>query len=111
MVKNYMELEVADEFNKIICSSDKLVVVDFYAEWCMPCLMLSPILEDLAEQMKNVNFIRVNTEDNEELAARFKISNIPCLIIFKNGKEAGRIIGSHSSDVIEEKIKKIMNEN
>ncbi len=105
MEKNYMELEVADEFNKIINSNTKLVVVDFYAEWCMPCLMLSPILEDLAEQMKNVNFIKVNTEDNEELASRFNISSIPCLIIFKNGKEVGRIIGNHSSDVIEEKIR------
>jgi thioredoxin 1 len=106
MVQNYSASEVTEnEFNKIINNSHKLVVVDFYAEWCMPCLMMSPILEDLSEQMKEVKFVKVNTEDNEKLSQKFKISSIPCLIIFKNGKEVGRIIGAHSADVIEEKIR------
>jgi thioredoxin 1 len=106
MAKNCMELEIAEEFNKIIKNNEKLVVADFYAEWCMPCLMLSPIIEDLSEQMKDVVFVKINTEDNEELARKYNVSSIPCLIIFRNGKEIDRIIGAHSSEVIEDKIKK-----
>lgn len=101
---NYMELDIADEFNKII-GNQKLVVVDFYAEWCMPCLMLSPVIEDLSEQMEEVSFVRINAEDNEELSERHDVSSFPCLIIFMNGKEVDRIVGNHSIEVIEGKIK------
>ena len=94
-----------DEFKDIVNNSKKIVVADFYAEWCMPCLMLAPIIEELAKDMPDVKFVKVNTEDHEELAMKYNISSIPCLIIIKEGKEAGRIIGSHSQDVIENKIK------
>lgn len=106
------EMEITDEeFEKIINNSHKIVVVDFFAEWCMPCLMLSPIIEDLAEQMKEVKFVKINIEDNPRLASKFNVSSIPCLVIFKEGKEINRIIGANSSDVIEKKIKKIMEED
>jgi len=104
--KNDSETEITDEeFNEIINNSHKLVVVDFFAEWCMPCLMLAPIIEDLAEQIKEVKFVKINVDDNESLSGKYKISSIPCLIIFKEGKEVDRIIGAHSSEVIENKIK------
>ncbi len=104
--KNDPEAEVTDEeFSQIINNSHKLVVVDFFAEWCMPCLMLAPIIEDLAEHMKDVKFVKINVDDNQNLAGKYKVSSIPCLVIFKNGKEVDRIIGAHSSDVIEEKIR------
>lgn len=103
---NIADMEISEEdFNKIINNSHKLVVVDFFAEWCMPCLMLSPIIEDLAEQMKEVKFVKINKEDNEELVKKYGITSIPCLVMFKEGKEVERIIGSHSADVIEKKIK------
>ena len=99
-----------DEFDEIINNSHKLVVVDFYAEWCMPCVMLAPIFEELAESksMKEVKFTKINIDDNEKLSRRYNVSNIPCLIIFKKGKEVGRIVGSQTADVIEEKIKKFL---
>jgi thioredoxin 1 len=104
--KNDPETEITDEeFNEIINNSHKVVVVDFFAEWCMPCLMLAPIIEDLAEQMKDVKFVKINVDDNEALSGKYKISSIPCLIIFKEGKEVDRIIGAHSSEIIENKIK------
>jgi len=104
--RNIADMEITEEdFNKIINNSHKLVIVDFFAEWCMPCLMLSPIIEDLAENMKEVKFVKINTEDNEELARKYGISSIPCLIVFKDGKEVERIIGSHSAEVIEKKIR------
>jgi len=105
MVNTNTDLEITEEeFNHIINNSHKLVVVDFFAEWCMPCLMMTPILEDLAEEMKEVKFVKINKEDNEELALKLKISSIPCLVVFKDGKETDRIIGSHSAEVIKSKI-------
>jgi len=97
-----------EEFNEIVNNSHKIVVVDFYGEWCMPCLMISPIIDELAEQMKKVKFVKMNIDENQELAKNFNVSSIPCLIIFKKGKEVGRIIGAQSQEAIEEKIKKCL---
>lgn len=72
---------------------------------CMPCLMMSPIIEELSENMKEVKFVKINVDDNQELSHKYKISSIPCLIIFKSGKEVDRVIGAHSADVIEKKLK------
>ena len=102
------EAEITEEeFNEIINNSHKVVVVDFFAEWCMPCLMLAPIIDELAEQenLKEVKFTKVNVDDNQELAQKYNVSSIPCLIIFKEGKEVDRIIGAQSGEIIEEKIK------
>ena len=102
------EAEITEEeFNEIINNSHKVVVVDFFAEWCMPCLMLAPIIDELAEQenLKEVKFTKVNVDDNQELAQKYNVSSIPCLIIFKEGKEVDRIIGTQSGEIIEEKIK------
>ena len=99
-------VELSDEeFNEMINNSHKLVVVDFYAEWCMPCLMLAPVIEELAENIKEVKFAKINVDDNQALAGKYNVSSIPCLIIFKEGKEVDRIIGNQSQEVIEEKIK------
>lgn len=102
------ETEITEEeFNEIIHNGHKLVVVDFFAEWCMPCLMLAPVIDELAEQdsMKEVKFTKINVDDNQGLAGKYKVSSIPCLIIFKGGKEIDRIIGGQSSEFIEEKVK------
>ena len=104
--QNYADMEISEEeFNKIINNSHKLVVVEFFAEWCMPCLMQSPIIEDLALQMKEVKFVKINKEDNRELVSKYGVSSIPCLVVFKEGKEVERIIGTHSAEIIEKKIK------
>ena len=109
MSGNYVELEVADEFNKIIGISEKLVVVNFYSDSCMKCLMLSPIIEDLAENLNEVNFVKINVEDNEEIAQKYSVSSIPCLVFIKNGSEVDRIVGTHSSELIETKITNLIN--
>jgi thioredoxin 1 len=97
-----------EEFKEIINNSHKLVVVDFFGEWCMPCLMISPIIDELAEQMKEVKFVKIDIDENRALANSLNVSSIPCLIIFKKGKEAGRIIGAQSQEAIEEKIKEYL---
>jgi len=110
VAKNDSAMEITNEdFKSIINNSYKLVVVDFFAEWCMPCLMVSPIIEELAEEMKDVKFVKINSDDNQDLSKKYNISTIPCLVIFKDGKEVGRIIGAQPKENIEEKIKGWLN--
>ncbi|MAG02001.1 thioredoxin [Candidatus Pacearchaeota archaeon] len=106
MEKNESALEITDkEFDEIIANGHKLVLVDFFAEWCMPCLMLSPVIEELAEEIKEVKFVKVNVDDNKILAGKYGISSIPCMILFKDGKEVDRLIGNQTAEDIESKIR------
>jgi len=82
-------------------------VVDFFAEWCMPCLIMAPIIEELSEIFKGkIRFGKVNVEDNRELADKFNISSIPNISVFKKGKLVETFIGATTSEDLEEKLKK-----
>ncbi|HHX00407.1 MAG TPA: thioredoxin [Acholeplasmataceae bacterium] len=70
-----------------------LTLVDFYADWCGPCRMVSPIIEDLSNTMDGVNFVKVNVDEEGELAGLYGVRSIPTLILFKDGVEVNRIIG------------------
>ena len=95
------------DFEETINNKEKnAVVVDFYAEWCMPCLMMAPIIEDLADKFENISFAKLNVDENQDIANKMGISSIPCLIVFKEGKEIDRIVGALSQEVLEEKISK-----
>ena len=95
------------EFESFISKGN--TIVDFFAEWCMPCLMMSPIIEDLNEKFRGkIKFGKVNIDENQELARKFNISSIPNLIIFNDGKPINQIIGMASSKEIKEKIKKFL---
>ena len=108
--KNDSVMEVTnEEFSELTKNGHKLVVVDFFAEWCMPCVMLAPVLEDIANNLKDVKFVKINVDDNRDLAIKHNASLLPCLIIFKEGKEVDRIIGSQPGDMIESKIKSHLN--
>lgn len=103
--KNEIAVEITEqEFKDIINNSHKLVIVDFFAEWCMPCVMQTPIIEELAEKFNDVKFVQLNVDDNQKLSARYSVSSIPCLIFFKNGKEVDRVIGLRDADFLEERI-------
>lgn len=81
-------------FSEILTSNEN-VVVDFYADWCAPCKMVAPIIEELArEYTGKVVFAKLNTDENVEIAQRFGISAIPTVIFFKNGKAVDQIIGA-----------------
>src|SRR3989338_7080368 len=97
-----LELDKSN-FDKEI-KSDKLVVVDFWASWCGPCKAMSPILEDLSKEMKNVVFAKVNVDENTDLPSKLGIMSIPTFVVFKDGKEVERIIGSNSKVVMKAKI-------
>lgn len=85
-------------FEAEVLKSEKTVVIDFNADWCGPCKMLAPVLEEVSEELTNVKFVSVNVDDNSELAEEFDIVSIPCLIAVKNGKESDRSVGLISKD-------------
>ncbi len=88
-------------FNEFIQRSP-VVVVDFWAEWCMPCRMIAPIIEDLArEYAGKVLFGKLNVDENPETAERFQVFSIPTLVIFKDGREIERIVGYTPKNRIE----------
>jgi len=108
MANNDKAVDISEkDFEKTINTKDKqAVVVDFYAEWCMPCLMIAPVIEELASEIKAIKFARVNVDENKALSGKFNITSIPCLIVFKDGKEVERITGALPEEVLEEKLKK-----
>jgi len=91
-----------DKFDAEVLSSDKPVLVDFWASWCGPCRMLSPVIEQLSEEKTDVKFVGVDVDNAERLAIKYGISSIPCLILFKNGEEAARTVGVQPKTVLEE---------
>ncbi len=107
-VKNDSAMEITDQEFESLISSNDLVLVDFFADWCMPCVMLAPIIEELAESMKNVKFAKINVDENQEYAEKFGVRSIPTLIIFKDGKEVERIVGNQTGEDIEDKLNKLM---
>jgi len=77
-----------------VLGSDKPVLVDFWAPWCGPCRMLSPVVEKIAGQLGDrVSFVKLNTDENPSISGEYGISGIPCLILFKGGKAVDRIVG------------------
>ena len=96
------------EFNEIVNNGHKLVVVDFFAEWCMPCLMMAPIIDELAEKMSEVKFVKINIDDNNEISGKYEVRSIPTMIFFKEGKEVDKMVGGMDADALEEKIKALL---
>ena len=89
------ELKItAANFENEVLRSDKPVLLDFYADWCGPCKMLSPILHELAEEKSGALKVgKVNVDEQMELAMRFQVSSIPMLVVFKDGKAVGKSVG------------------
>jgi thioredoxin 1 len=81
-------------FSTQVLGADKPVLVDFWAPWCGPCRMLSPVVEKVAGQLGDrVSFVKLNTDENPQIAGDYQVSGIPCLILFKGGKAVDRIVG------------------
>ncbi|MCB1141737.1 MAG: thioredoxin [Leptospiraceae bacterium] len=86
-------------FDELVRTHDKPILVDFWAEWCGPCRMVSPEVAKLAKEWKDrVTVIKVNTDEKQEIAMKYGISSIPTLILFSGGKESKRISGAMSSE-------------
>ena len=91
-------------FDKEILESEKKVLADFNANWCGPCKMLKPILEELSSNNDNIKIVSINIDEEDEIAEKYNISSIPCLILFDKGNEIKRNIGLISKDDIENMI-------
>ena len=101
-----MAVKTVDEstFEKEVLQAEKPVLVDFYADWCGPCRMLRPIIDELAESRSEAKFVSINIDDEDELAYKYGVSSIPCLILFKDGKEVKRSVGLIPRETLEEFI-------
>jgi thioredoxin 1 len=103
MEKNLYHLN-KENFEEIIKNNEK-VVVDFWASWCMPCKMVAPIFEKIAEKYKNeIIFAKLNVDENPDIASEFGIMSIPTFLVFKNGEVVGKIVGAMPEKILEEKI-------
>jgi thioredoxin 1 len=95
------------DFEGEVLKSDKPVLVDFWAEWCGPCLMMGPIIEELAEEAKGKYKVgKLNVDENRETAARFGIMSIPTMIIFKGGQAVKQIVGVQAKESLKEELEK-----
>ena len=94
-------------FEADVLTSDKPVLVDFYADWCGPCRALAPLLDTIAEETPDAVVAKVNIEENEALAQKYGIQSLPTLMFFKDGKPAGVLIGMQSKDTIIKKLEEL----
>ena len=95
----------SSSFTQEVIQSDLPVLVDFFAEWCGPCRMLAPIMQQLADEYEGrVKIVKLNVDQASELASSFGITNIPALLYFKNGQVTGRSIGFAQKEDLERKL-------
>ncbi len=97
-----------DDFQKEVLEDKGVVFVDFYADWCGPCKMTGPIIDELANELPNVKFIKVNVDENSDLASQYSIFSIPTFLIFKQGKVVHQMVGAMGKEAFLEEIKKFI---
>jgi thioredoxin 1 len=100
------ELQLSDSsFDNEVLKSDKPVLVDFWAPWCGPCRMLSPLIDELSKEYEGkIKVAKLNTDENFQVATRYKISGIPSLLFFKGGKVMDQLIGVHAKPEIKKRL-------
>jgi len=105
-----LEVEVnGNNFKQEVLESSIPVLVDFWASWCMPCRMLAPTIEKLAEENQGkLKVCKLNTDENQNIAAQYGIQGIPTLIVFKEGKEISRTVGVMPKEKLQEKLNSIL---
>ncbi len=102
-----MVLEITSEnFEEEVLKSDKKVIIDFYADWCGPCKMMSPVIDKIAEEnAETIKVGKVNVDENQELAMKYNVMSIPTILVFKNGTISKTFVGVTTKEEIEEVIK------
>ena len=100
MVENVIEVSDQDFDNQVL-GSERPVLVDFWAEWCVPCHMVSPVVEEIARDFADrMTAAKLNVDDNPQTARKFGVMSIPTLIVFKDGQEKARVVGARAKEAI-----------
>ena len=87
-------IEVTSEnFEEVVLKSEKPVLIDFYATWCGPCKILSPIVEEVEKENENVKFVKIDIDKTDDIALQYQVMSIPTLVLIQNGEEKDRIVG------------------
>ena len=89
-----------DNFQELVVNADRKVLLDFWAPWCGPCRMVSPIVDEIAEERKDILVGKVNVDEEMELAAQFQVMSIPTLVVLKKGQVVNRVVGARPKDAI-----------
>ena len=110
-VKNVITLK-SSSFDKTIEGTNMPILVDFWAEWCMPCRIMAPVMEELAQDYAGkATFARVNVDEDPEVSQRYNIMSVPHFVIFKDGRPVERIVGAVGREPLEEALKKYLNQS
>jgi len=81
-------------------ANDQAVLIKFYADWCRPCKALSPIVENIISKMEGISLVNIDIDENVEMSRQYQVRSIPTLILFKNDKEVGRLVGLQSTEQV-----------
>ena len=104
-----MALAVTNENYEALMASDKPVVIDFWAEWCGPCRMIGPIIEELAEEYKDRVVIgKCDVDSNDDIVAQYRVRNIPTVVFIKGGAVVDKVVGAASKDALKAKIEALL---
>ena len=103
---NIIKVDI-NSFEKEIIDQEGLVLVDFWAEWCGPCKMELPILEEISEEFENVKVCKINVDENTELAMRYGIRSIPTMMIFKDGEKKEQFVGFKNKNELSSKLQEL----
>ena len=89
-----------NNFQEEVVNSEKLVLLDFWASWCVPCQMVAPVLDEIAKEHPEIKVGKVNVDEEQELAVQFQVMSIPTLLVMKNGEIINQAVGVHSKQEI-----------
>ena len=88
-----VEKITSDNFKAEVLQSEMSVLVDFYADWCGPCKMLAPVIDEIAQENDDIKVAKINVDENSDIALDYKVMSIPTLVVIKDGKEVARTVG------------------
>ncbi len=97
------------DFETEVLNNSKPAIVDFYAQWCGPCKMMAPVFKELSSQMTDCDFYKVNVDNEQDLASKYKVMSIPTVIIFKDGEPVSTSVGFLSKEDLKNKIESAIN--
>jgi thioredoxin 1 len=106
-----MEIKITSaNFEEEVLKGEGIILVDFWAEWCGPCKMMGPVLEELAKEFEGqaIKIAKCNVDDNNELAQKYEIMSIPAFKVFKNGNVIDEWVGAQPKDSIKQRLEKLM---